>query len=695
MTVPDDSLMYAKGVGPQRIELLAKLGLRTRADLLFHVPHRYEDRARMVPLALASEGEAVTVQGTILQAKLNRWRGGKAVFEVTLKPVHPDDKAETLQAMWFNVHFLQKVLVKDVEVVFYGKIKRGKRGWTMVHPEFEIVERDGEEYIHLNRITPIYPSTEGLSQRVLRRILYFATQKGDLSGPELDDIHPFPEGLPALREAIPASHFPSSWEAQQAAWQRLVYDEFFVQQCILCRRRMSREKVKKTRAASSSPLAAEFLKQLPFAPTGAQRRVMDEIARDLDLPTPMNRLLQGDVGAGKTLVAVHAMLRAAERGEQAALMAPTEILAEQHYLNLRRWLEPLGVSVALHTGSRKKGDRSPLDGPDLTEALFGSKGTITVGTHALLYDSFLADRLGMVVVDEQHKFGVMQRLALAKKARNPDILVMTATPIPRTLAMTVYGDLDTSVLDELPPGRGAIITKIRAEADLPKVWKFLRDQAAEGRQAYIVYPLIDESEKVEAKAVQKEWERLKAELPGLNVGLLHGRLKADEKEAVMAGFRAGTVQVLVATPVIEVGVDVPNATLMVIENAERFGLAQLHQLRGRIGRGGNKSYCVLVGKPKSEEGAARLRVMEGTTDGFKIAEEDLRLRGPGDILGTDQSGLPPLRFGDPLRDLELLRRARADAEALLRADPLLKRNPALRARLDGSGPGRQTLAAVS
>ena len=696
----DPDLLHAVGVGPMRIDLLGKLGLKNRSDLLFHLPSRYEDRSRFTPLALAQEGEAITLHGKILSAKLSRWRGGKAVFELVIHPQNSDDpaegpRAEVLRALWFNVHFLQKILVKDVELLLFGKVKRGKRGWAMTHPEFEIVEHDDEEHIHLNRITPIYALTDGLSQRVLRRILFFATQKAPI---EIDDFYPVPADFMPLREALPEAHFPTSFERQAAAHRRLVYDEFFLQQCVLAQRRAGRARITKQRATLAAPtssLAEEFVKRLPYTPTKAQAKVMAEIAGDLALPTPMNRLLQGDVGAGKTVVAVHAMLSAVERGEHAALMAPTEILAEQHFLNLRRWLEPLGVSVGLHTGSRKKSDRSPLDQGPVLDQLFGGRGAITVGTHALIYDSFVADKLGLVVVDEQHKFGVMQRLALTKKGHHPDVLVMTATPIPRTLAMTVYGDLDVSILDELPPGRGQIITACRGEADLPKVWNFIAKEIAAGRQAYVVYPLIDESDKVDAKAVQKEYELLTLLFRPQRIGLLHGRLKPDEKEAVMAAFRAGEIKVLVSTPVIDVGVDVPNATIMVIENAERFGLAQLHQLRGRVGRGGNKSYCVLVGQAKSADSWRRLKIMEETIDGFRIAEEDLRIRGPGDILGTDQSGLPPLRFGDPLRDWELLQRARADADQIIRADPALKQYPGLRNYLRGDAPWRQSLAAVS
>jgi ATP-dependent DNA helicase RecG len=398
----------------------------------------------------------------------------------------------------------------------------------------------------------------------------------------------------------------------------------------------------------------------------------------------MNRLLQGDVGSGKTFVAIYAMLRAVEAGEQAALMAPTQILAEQHALNLRRWLEPLGVRIDLFTGNTKKktdrlrGGELDLFSPAKSGAAAPPTGSVVIGTHALLYDRYAADQLGMVVIDEQHKFGVLQRLALSRKGKNPDILVMTATPIPRTLGMTVYGDLDVSVLDELPPGRQPIITKCRAADELDKFWTFLRGQLGEGRQAYIVYPLVEESEKVEAKSVKAEFERLKGVLPDVRLGLLHGQLKPEEKDQVMTDFRAGKIQALVATSVIEVGVDVPNATIMLIENAERFGLAQLHPLRGR---GGHASYCVLVGDPKSKEGWLRLRIMEETGDGFRIAEEDFKIRGPGNIFGTEQSGLPPLRFASLERDFDLLNEARIGAGRLIQEDPTFSRWPGLREKM--------------
>jgi ATP-dependent DNA helicase RecG len=689
------SLARLPYIGAQRVDLLAKLGITTRDDLLFYLPHRHEDRANFVPLSQAQSGQVLTLRGTIVQARATRWRGGRQVFEITVTPAQKGKQGLALRCLWFNVYYLPKILVKDRELILHGKISEGKKGLSMVHPEFELVEPgdDEEDHIHLNRITPVYGLTEGLSQRMMRRLLFEQTQRMPV---EIAEYYPAPADLPPLAQAVKGAHFPGTFAEQTAAMQRIIYDEFFHIQCLLAQRRFSRKKNLKTRPAAGGGLAQAFLDGLPFKPTGAQQKVMREIETDLSLPAPMNRLLQGDVGAGKTLVAVYAMLLAAERGQQAALMAPTEILAEQHYLNMKRWLEPLGVSVGLHTGSRKRTDRSPMDELPLKQALFKGVGSVIVGTHALLFDSYVADELGLVVIDEQHKFGVLQRLALTQKGKNPDILVMTATPIPRTLGMTLYGDLDVSILDELPPGRGELVTACRSQNDLPKVWAFLKKQVAEGRQAYIVYPLVDESEKIEAKAVQIEFERLQAELKPIRVGLMHGRLKPKEKETIMQRFRAGEIQVLVSTAVIEVGVDVPNATLMVIENAERFGLAQLHQLRGRVGRGGNKSYCALIGEPKSKESWRRLKIMEETSDGFLIAEEDLKIRGPGNIFGTEQSGLPPLRFGDLIRDFKLLSRARQDAEALVREDVTLAKFPELRDVLNHSTGGRRkSLASVS
>jgi ATP-dependent DNA helicase RecG len=579
----------------------------------------------------------------------------------------------------------------------------------MNQPDYEIAHDDAESYIHIDRIAPIYNLTEGLTQRVLRRIMFEATQKIAFSAPE---FYPAPARMMARREAFRVIHFPESFPAEERARQRLAYDEFFILQCVVAQRRLNRARAHRHRSAQASGLRAlsgRWLASLPHTLTNAQRRVMGEIDADLSQGPPMNRLLQGDVGAGKTFVAVYAMLRAVESGEQAALMAPTQILAEQHALNLRRWLEPLGVRVDLFTGNTKgkgkKADR--LQGGELD--LFTLKGepprgpaaatgSVVVGTHALLYDRYAADKLGLVVIDEQHKFGVLQRLALSRKGQNPDILVMTATPIPRTLGMTVYGDLDVSILDELPPGRQPIVTKRRSAKDLDKFWAFLLKQIGEGRQAYVIYPLVEESEKVEAKSVKAEFDRLEKLLSrgrGTKLGLLHGQLDAAEKERVMTAFRAGEIEVLVSTSVVEVGVDVPNATVMLIENAERFGLAQLHQLRGRIGRGEHPSYCVLAGEPKSLESWRRLKIMEETTDGFRIAEEDFKIRGPGNIFGTEQSGLPPLRFASLETDYELLTRARNDAGRLLKDDPTLAAWPGLREKMEAGGVAAVSLVTVS
>lgn len=684
MIDPEADIASVPGVGVQRAALLAKLELRTVLDLLYHLPRRYEDRRQFRVLSEAQEGETICWRGKIQHAKATRWRGGRLVFEITLTPPAVTSTKDILVCRWFNVYYLPKMLTTGKELVVYGKLVAGKKGWTMVHPEFEVLEEDDETLIHLNRITPIYPLTEGLSQRVLRRIMYEFIGSGDF---ELAEYYPAPGDLVSLSEAFPTAHFPVSWEAQQKARERLAYDEFFLLQCVLAQRRQSQKLAVKKREAAHDTLASAFLNQLGFAPTGAQRRVMEEIRRDLEIPVPMNRLLQGDVGAGKTIVAVYAMLLAVGQGKQAALMAPTEILAEQHCLNLRRWLAPLGIRVALLTGSKQSGfdvgdGTAELSfAPASVEKGAPAPGSIIVGTHALIYDSYVADQLGLVVIDEQHKFGVLQRLALARKGQHPDILVMTATPIPRTLGMTVYGDLDVSVLDELPPGRQKIITACRSAKELDKVWKFIGEQVALGRQSYVVYPLVEESEKVEAKAVQTEYEAIKGLFPQAQIGLLHGRLKPEAKDAVMTEFRLGKVQILVSTSVIEVGVDVPNATIMVIENAERFGLAQLHQLRGRIGRGSEKSYCVLVGEPKSKESWQRLQIMEATNDGFKIAEEDLRIRGPGNLLGTEQSGLPPLRLGNLVEDFELLQRARGDADQFLKQPGILSQHPKFAAQL--------------
>jgi len=681
------------GIGPKYSELLGKLGLLTHDDLLHFVPRRYEDRRHLKPVSEAEDGQAITVRGRVHAAKPGRW--GACKLEITVGPATLESTKDLVTARWYG--FRPWGIKEGCDLFLFGKVTKDKKGrWTMGNPEYEIAHEDAESYIHIDRIAPIYNLTEGLSQRVLRRLMFEATQRTAFSAPE---FYPAPSRMISRQEAFRIIHFPDSWQNEEKARQRLAYDEFFVLQCVVAERRMNRVQVHRQRHDRAGDLAQRWMASLAFAPTNAQRRVMGEIDNDLSLGPPMNRLLQGDVGAGKTFLAIYAMLRAVEAGEQAALMAPTQILAEQHALNLRRWLEPLGIRVDLFTGNTKNKKSDRLQGGEID--LFNPKpviknvGSVVVGTHALLYDRYGADKLGLIVIDEQHKFGVLQRLALSRKGQNPDILVMTATPIPRTLGMTVYGDLDVSILDELPPGRTPIITQRRSSKDLDKFWAFLMKQLGEGRQAYVVYPLVEESEKVDAKSVKAEFERLKLLLPQARLGLLHGQLDAAEKERVMTAFRAGEIQVLLSTTVVEVGVDVPNATLMLIENAERFGLAQLHQLRGRIGRGKHASYCVLVGETKSVEGWRRLKIMEETTDGFRIAEEDFKIRGPGNIFGTEQSGLPPLRFASLESDYELLTMARNDAARFLKEDPTLAKWPGLREKMRAGGVSAVSLVAVS
>ncbi|MDX2227272.1 MAG: ATP-dependent DNA helicase RecG [Verrucomicrobiae bacterium] len=667
-----DPVELVRGVGPQRAQALARLEIHTLRDLLYHLPRRYEDRRHFAPLAMMTAGEMVTARGVVIGTKLARFRGGSnSMVSVVIQEGGASVAGGAqLTARWFNVPYFQNFFNVGDDVIFYGKLKLStRRQWTMDHPDFEILENGTDNLIHINRIVPVHPAGEGLTPRLIRSLVWRCLEEyGGEIGELLPPVSVRKFGFPTLETALRQVHFPQAFEEATAGRNRLAFDELFLMQLVIA---LKREQVVHLPGIVHEPdgtLTGPFLQSLPFEMTAAQKRVVAEVETDLRRGRPMNRLLQGDVGSGKTLVAAHAMLQAVESGYQAALMAPTEILAEQHFLNLRRWFEPLGVRVILRTGSLKTGEQTP----GLFESGNKTRPPVFVGTHALIESSVEFHRLGLVVVDEQHKFGVVQRARLTAKGQNPDVLVMTATPIPRTLSLTVYGDLDVSVLDELPRGRGEIITAVRTEKKLPEIFDFIKKQVGAGRQAYIVYALIDESDKLPLKSVLKEYETLQKQFPGISLGLLHGRLKSVEKEEVMKRFRSGQTQILVATTVIEVGVDVPNANLMLVENAERFGLSQLHQLRGRIGRGSHKSYCILVGQAKSPESFRRLRIMEETLDGFRIAEEDLRLRGPGNIFGTEQSGLPPLKIADLLADTDLLNQARAYATDIIAADPRLK-----------------------
>jgi ATP-dependent DNA helicase RecG len=658
-----------RGVGSERLSQLERLGLRTVSDLLLHCPRRYEDRRALVRVCQLPLGEPASVRGRVVAAGTNFFKQRtRSVFEIIL-----DDGSGRLHCRWWNLPFMANFFAVGDEVWAFGKPVSLKPR-TMDHPETEVVVPGDEESVHLGRIVPVYPLTEGLPQRWLRSLMWRVVRDHAVAVPDVWSEFLAPGGaapdagrlawMPRA-DAIRSLHFPAELADARAARERLALDELAeLQVSLLERRRRLQSKARGLVCSGDNTLMRPFLASLGLKPTEAQKRVLREIRADMSGgKDPMRRLLQGDVGSGKTLVAACAALMTIESGFSVVLMAPTEILAEQHHANFTRWFASLGVGVEIRTGTRKSGGPSE---PSPPKALRNGPGTIVIGTHALVESGFQAERLGLVIIDEQHKFGVSQRESLLRKGHFPHLLVMTATPIPRTLALTLYGDLDVSVIDEFPAGRGGVRTFVRSPERLPKVWSFVRSQLDAGRQAYIVYPLVEGNDlRRGRKAVVDECEKLRKELAPHPVGLLHGRLAAEEKERVMGAFRRGELKALLATSVIEVGVDVPNATVLVIESAEQFGLAQLHQLRGRIGRGRHESFCILVGDAATSEATARLRVMEETVDGFRIAEEDLRLRGPGEFLGKDQSGLPPFRFADLRTDAALVGPARDAARRFL------------------------------
>jgi ATP-dependent DNA helicase RecG len=657
-----------------KLTALRRLEIETVEDLLTHYPRRYEDRTHFADFPREESDTPVLVCGEVVKTRLVRFGGWKKIFEATLEEANANALSQPLVLRWFNLHYVQKMIATGQRLVVFGKPRRRKNRICLEHPDFEVIENDEEISVHFRRITPIYPATEGLSQRIFRGLIFRVLESLD---PEsVPTLLPKSVNLGSREHALHEIHFPSTAEQREAAREHLVFSEFFAMQMVIGSRRNQAGLRIGEQHAGEGALLKKFLGALPFDLTAAQERVMAEVRRDLASTQPMNRLLQGDVGSGKTVVAISAMLLAVEAGFQAAMMAPTQILAEQHYTVLGRWLEPLGVRLALRTGSRQEETlplfaakpEAPGKAPPDVRALQTDSPHIIVGTHALLYEGVSFENLGLVVIDEQHKFGVSQRARLTAREPAPDVLVMTATPIPRTLTMTVYGDLDVSVIDEMPANRGKIITAVRERSKLPEVLIFLRAQLEAGRQAYIVYPLIDESEKLDVKAAAVEFEAWQERLRPFRCELLHGRIPAPEKQAIMDRFRRGETSALISTTVIEVGVDVPNATLMLIENAERFGLAQLHQLRGRIGRGQHKSYCILLSEEKSDEAALKLAVLEKTNDGFEVAEADWDLRGPGDLLGTAQSGLPALKLGDLKKDASIMRQARAAVTAILERD---------------------------
>ncbi len=666
MTTLTTSLEELGWIPPKEVVALGSAGIRTAGALLEWFPRRYEDRRRFDAFPVAPGGGAVCLRGRVNDTR-NRFGPRVRFYEAVVEDASGAGiGAARITCRWFNMPFLSKVLAAGQEVVLYGKPKEYRGTIVIDHPEFEVVRDAGGPSIHLERVVPVYRNLSGIAQRRLRELQYQLLEEIDpaaLAG-EFDVDASYPR-----HEAFREVHFPESLEQAAASRRRFALEEFFRQQLNVAWRRARIDDCSGRVQGRRTALLKAFHESLPFDLTAAQKRSIREVRGDMMQPRPMNRLLQGDVGSGKTFVALAAMLLAVESGSQAALMAPTQILAEQHFLTFRRWLEPLGVRVALRTANRDEATHLPLEG----------RPQILIGTHALLYDHDELPELGLVVIDEQHKFGVAQRARLIERGERPDVLVMTATPIPRTLTMTIYGDLDVSLLDERPAGRGKLVTALRVKPKQTEVTKFVREQLDQGRQAYLVYPLVEESEKLKAESASEAHEKWCKRLPRHEVGLVHGKVDPEEKESVMRRFRDGGIDALVATTVIEVGVDVPNANLMIIHHAERFGLAQLHQLRGRIGRGEHKSYCILITDGRSAEAMEKLEVLASTADGFVIAEEDLRLRGPGDVLGTMQSGLGDLRFPEFLADTALLREARALADRVLAEDPRLgHRHAALR-----------------
>ena len=682
----DDSLRLLKGVGPGAATALEKLNLRTVGDILRHIPRRWEDRTNFRSVADVQSGEFVTVCGIVIAVSTSYPKPKMAITKVLI-----DDEGAALTLTWFNQTYIERTFnalkLSRKPIVVYGQAKRA--GWTVEisNPEWEELGEEGDA-LGANRIVPVYPATEGVRQIRLRKLVWDALQN---YGDAIDETLPadiiLRHNLVGARHAARNIHFPDSEADLVASRRRLIFEEFFLLQVLLAvRRKANSHETHGIRfALSSEKLKADLAQIVPFQLTKAQQRSIEEIARDVTSGHAMNRLLQGDVGSGKTMVALASILMAVENGYQAALMAPTEILAQQHAIVLRRLLEPIGLAVELAIGSQTAKEKR-----EIRERLLGGQSRVAVGTHALIQEGVEFAKLGLAIIDEQHRFGVLQRQALARKGQRPHILVMTATPIPRTLTLTLYGDLDVSILDELPPGRKPITTHWKAQDKRNQVYAAAQRLLNEGRQVYVVCPLVEESEKLQAKSATQLSEHIANEVfPQYRVGLLHGQMKPDEKDAIMAQFKNHELDILVSTTVIEVGIDVPNASVIIIEDADRFGLAQLHQLRGRVGRGQHASFCILMAEPKTEDGRARMEVMTATQDGFKISEEDLKLRGPGEFYGTRQSGLPELYIADIVRDMDILTETRETAFALVESDPQLRKpeNQSLRRALERAKVG--------
>ncbi len=657
-------LQFLKGVGPKRAADLEHAGLVTVEDLLYRFPHRYEDRSRLQPIASLKPGQTVSISGRVLACGLRSTRRpGFKIFEAAI-----DDGTGSLRAVWMNQAYLKDIFARGQHVVLYGPLEmRGSVSLQLLNPQYEILDDEEGETIHTGRIVPVYEKTGTVTPKMQRRLVHdaLAHLPSELPDPLPEEIRVRLQ-LPTRYAALLATHFPPEDAAVERlnrfatpAQRRLIFEEAFLfQMGVLARRQSAAAEQKPIVVRVDDRIRESARAVLPFRLTNGQKQSLKEIVEDLQRPHPMNRLLQGDVGAGKTIVALLAALVAMENGLQVAFMAPTEILAEQHFMNIARLLQASPFRVALLTGSTASAARRE----QLAQVESGAI-QLVVGTHALVQGDVTFKQLGLVIIDEQHRFGVLQRATLRAKGLHPDVLVMTATPIPRTLALTVYGDLDVSMIRELPAGRLPVKTLAKPESRRDEVYQFVRDQLDAGRQAYVIYPLVEESEKVDLKAATQMADHLATEVfPAYRIGLLHGRLKGDAKDRVMKAFAAKELQLLVSTTVVEVGVDVPNASVMIVEHAERFGLSQLHQLRGRVGRDRHQSFCFLLYQaPLSDDARERLKALTETTDGFEIAERDLELRGAGDVLGTRQAGMPTFRLIDFVRDRELMETAQREA----------------------------------